>query len=398
MIDRWLALAPGNHDALELRGRLHAEAQRWAEAWADFAPLDSAVTNRELAMLRTECFRRSFTSGVKLPVVREGEPLTLQASLPASAEISWQWQHEGADIPGAVESELRFPSLARTNFGRYRVRFRHRSGQATMSPTVLMGPLPVGETVKGHWDFDQGTLAATIGHDLEFVDGPQGETEKQTRFGTTTELGLPGIGGRPARVMRFPAASPAMGYLLRHDALANGGGRRVNQYTIIWDLLILDLRAPTNAPKAPTWTSLFQSSVQNLNDTDFCIRWKSGAGQLGINDQYAGEANLQPGRWYRIAAAVDLAAPKPVISKFVDGRKHADQTILADVSFGDEPEGLDGEFSLLPAILLFTDDDGETTAGYVNSIQFHNVKLTDEQIAALGGPSAEGIPLSITAE
>jgi hypothetical protein len=87
-----------------------------------------------------------------------------------------------------------------------------------------------------------------------------------------------------------------------------------------------------------------------------------------------------------------------VISKFVDGRKHADQTILADVSFGDEPEGLDGEFSLLPAILLFTDDDGETTAGYVNSIQFHNVKLTDEQIAALGGPSAEGIPLSITAE
>jgi hypothetical protein len=134
--------------------------------------------------------------------------------------------------------------------------------------------------------------------------------------------------------------------------------------------------------------------LRNNEDAEFFLNWNGGRARPGVADQYSGNTEAAAGRWHRIVAAVDLTGSKPVLSKYVDGRKHADQTILHEESAGDSSEELDARFSLPPAILLFTDDDWETRTGYVNSIQFHDVKLTDEQIAALGGPSAEGIPLT----
>jgi hypothetical protein len=373
------------------------EGKRWAEAWADFSKASSIdMTNPAVAGLRSECFQRAFLSEFKSQVVQEGQAATLTGSTKHHPEVSWQWQRNGADIPGATGPSLALEKPTEADFGHYRVKLRHSSGETATGPTVLLSLEPVAETITGQWDFDAGGLAATLGHDLEFFDGPAGGTATRTRFGTTTELGIPDIGGKPARVMRFPPASPTMGYLVRHGALPNGGGRRVNQYTIILDVLIPSLKQPENAaPKNTIWTAFFQTNLRNPDNAEFYLDWSGGRGRLGVAGEYGGESIACVGCWHRITAAVDLAAPEPVLSKYVDGRKHADQTILHDTSAGDPPEGLDGRFSLLPVLLLFTDDDWETSAGYVNSIQFHNVKLTDEQIAALGGPSAEGIPLAI---
>jgi hypothetical protein len=70
------------------------------------------------------------------------------------------------------------------------------------------------------------------------------------------------------------------------------------------------------------------------------------------------------------------------LSKYIDGQLLSRQTISGV---------LDGRYSLDSTALLFTDDDGETAVGYVNSIRFVSGTLTDSEVAQLGAASAEGI-------
>ena len=81
-------------------------------------------------------------------------------------------------------------------------------------------------TVTGQWDFDDPSLGltATIGEPLEYFDGPDGATHAATSFDTTTALGIPGIGGSPAQVMRFSTNLPTMGYVMRHGHFGENGG------------------------------------------------------------------------------------------------------------------------------------------------------------------------------
>jgi hypothetical protein len=77
--------------------------------------------------------------------------------------------------------------------------------------------------------------------------------------------------------------------------------------------------------------------------------------------------------------AVDMSAGTPVISKFVDGVKAADQST---------PEGLDGRFALSDVAHLFSDGggDNEVNTYYVDSVQFREGKLGDAEIVALSKP------------
>src|SRR6476659_2036377 len=57
--------------------------------------------------------------------------------------------------------------------------------------------------VTAQWDFDQGDLRATVGADLQYGDGPTGRMKDHTSFGTTTSFGIPDIGGKVAKVMKY---------------------------------------------------------------------------------------------------------------------------------------------------------------------------------------------------
>jgi hypothetical protein len=83
--------------------------------------------------------------------------------------------------------------------------------------------------------------------------------------------------------------------------------------------------------------------------------------------------------------------PVPVMSKFVDGAKVADQTIFGGGNT------VDGRFSLNPVAHIFSDGghDDEVNTYYVNSVQIRDGKLDDYEAIALGGPQASGIPLVI---
>lgn len=239
----------------------------------------------------------------------------------------------------------------------------------------------------GHWDFNDGSLKATRGGDLEFGDGATGELSALTEFGTTTSFGIPDIKGEPAKVMKH--ARPIQpgpihpGYLIKHGIMPNGGGIKVNQWTLLMDVFFPD-------PQEGGFSSLIETE-DVATGGDLFVRWNSiagpGTGGIGIAGQYTGDGRtrMNVGQWQRLAIVVDLTASPPVLGKFIDGVKFQDQGLT--------PPQLDGRYALGPTARLFADDDNEVNTFYVNSIQVRDGKMTDDEIAALGAPTADGIPL-----
>ncbi len=224
-------------------------------------------------------------------------------------------------------------------------------------------------SLTGLWDFEKGSLEATVGNDLVFL----GNAESSTQFGTTTSFGISDISGASAYVMKFPAYPNSDGIQMFPDIPANGGGSYVNQYSLVMDLLY-----PSSSDA--TWRSIYQTNDTNANDGDFFLNPSNG---VGINGVYDG--NFSPDTWYRLVISVDLTTA--TMTKFIDGVLVGSQSL---------PEGIDGRWSLytdldnLPT-LLFSDNSGDVAEGYVNSIAVLGCALSASDAAALGGPSAEGI-------
>ena len=89
--------------------------------------------------------------------------------------------------------------------------------------------------------------------------------QADTTFGTTTAFSISDINGQPAVVMKFtppsgnsgaPGSNPSVdgwgGYKMFHGAQANGGGAKVNQYTLIFDVLY---------PNDLSWRAVIQAST-----------------------------------------------------------------------------------------------------------------------------------------
>jgi hypothetical protein len=261
----------------------------------------------------------------------------------------------------------------------------------------------VGQTNQGYvvdqWDFEYGDLRASIGKDLEYGDGPGGRVETHTSFGTTRSFGIPNIGGRETRVMKYhrddftePAgdANPR-GYIVSFDAGPNGGpgSTRANQWTLILDIMWPDLG------EGDGFSSLIKCGAPDdfSADGDLFVRGNDiggpGTGGIGISGAYTGDGSthLINGRWHRVAIVADMAAATPILSIFIDGVKFQDITKAFGIGF-------DGRFSLPARFRLFADGgaNDEVNTFYVNSIQLRNYAMSAAGVAALGGPAAEGIP------
>ncbi len=231
---------------------------------------------------------------------------------------------------------------------------------------------PQPPKVTGHWDFTGG-LVATVGRDLEFFSPL---AESQTRFGTTADFGIAPIGGVVAEVMSVPPdQSRDIGYRMFHGIPPNGGGTRVNQYTLIMDVMICVFW--------PGFAGVIQvDSTGNTGDAD--IFWRRSDSNIGQgNGGYGGLGAITSDTWHRVALAVDLAANPRVVTKFVDGIKQEDWI----------QQSLDqARRALLEPCILFTDgDDGEQHCWYVNAVQIRDGKMSDAELVELGGPTPDGI-------
>jgi hypothetical protein len=244
--------------------------------------------------------------------------------------------------------------------------------------------------VSGQWNFDinrgfaNGFLSANIGKSLAYFDGPGGATQAGTRFGTCTELGLPLIGGVDARVMESPAGVGAgsgdLGYILTHGIAPNGGGSKVNRYT-----LLLDIFVDTAGPGA---ASLWQLDPANGAGNDGDLFWQNGNfGQGGGG--YNGTGQFTAGAWHRVIAAYDEAAPIPVVTKYVDGIFQDDWTAN---------QGLDNDRrAMLPTAILFADGNpsDERRRMWVSSIQIRSEPLSKLEMELMGGPTGSKLPLNV---
>ncbi|MHB1310116.1 MAG: hypothetical protein ACYC23_23855, partial [Limisphaerales bacterium] len=350
-----------------------------------------------------KAYRKSSVAAANSPYVAEVSPLPGSAGNSASAPIGAVLFDGGAALADAtVKLSLNgapvTPQTAGRTGNRYSLEYAPNASRPDPNNLVRLefadanaatytnewqftinvsgsGAAPVA----GQWDFEAGNLAATVGTPLEFLGGAAGLTAQKTEFGTTTTFSIADIGGQPANVMRVPGdVVREIGYVMAHGISPNGGGTLVNQYTLIMDVFVVD--------SGPGAASLLQvSSPANTDDGD--LFWQGNNFGQGT-DGYRGKGTFTAGAWHRMAAAYDMAANPPVVVKYVDGIKQDDWTAN---------QGLDNPRRAMQATaILFGDgDQDERREMFVNSIQIRAGRLSDAQLALLGGPSAPGIPQAL---
>lgn len=308
-----------------------------------------------------------------------------RATATGTGPYTYQWYRNGAALAGQTQDFLRIQNLQTSDAGNYTVVVKNAVMSVTNSPAAVLTINSSKPTVvTGQWDFNQSDLRATAGQALKYFDA---QSQTDTTFGTTTSYGVSDIDGQPVNVMYYaPSAAPWGGFVVPHGIAANGGGTNVNQYTVIIDLLY---------PSSNTgFRSLWQTSIANTSDGEVFIN-----GGLGISSRYDG--SLTPDTWHRVAFAFDLT--KRELGKYIDGANvmtgpggnaplgsHDAQYLSAatDATGG----GVDLRWSLGPEVLLFADEDGEVQPVYVSSVQVRSGRMTDAEVAALGGATATKIP------
>ncbi|HEV7925683.1 MAG TPA: immunoglobulin domain-containing protein, partial [Verrucomicrobiae bacterium] len=240
------------------------------------------------------------------------------------------------------------------------------------------------QTNVGQWDFKKGDLSATAGSDLgplTYNDGPNGVTSNLTIFATTEALGIPSIGGVVTNVMRFPGATALpVGYLMPTPP-ANGGGSLVNDYTVIVDVLY------TNAG---VFRPILQMDNGSLDDI-LAFFDLNLFDQISVTNTEGATlpslafGSIEPNTWYRLGFV--LSTDLGEVDVYTNGSEAG--SVLIGQGQIDSPYALySGQLPLFSSTLT-------NVAGFANSVQIRDTALNAGQLAALGPPSAGGIPITI---
>ncbi len=208
------------------------------------------------------------------------------------------------------------------------------------------------------WEFN-GNLDSAVGGAALVEEACLPAAAPETEFLTME------INGEEANVVGF---SQGTAFRMTHDLGANGGGAYLSNYTLIMDVMFPAERAG--------FTALWQTNETNTNDGDWFIRDDEA---IGISNDYSGV--VSNGEWHRLALVIDCATGK--FTSYIDGMPVVNNTAVIQV---------DGRWSLGATALLFGDEDGETSAGWINSVQLCPYIMTADELADLGGAEAAGIP------
>ena len=198
---------------------------------------------------------------------------------------------------------------------------------------------------KGWWKFDDPTnlMKATIGNDLV----PSG-------------TGIVAIDGPSAG--NGAIFNPRDNYFsLDHGILPNGGGLKVNVYSIQVDFSVADITG---------YNSFWQTGAPNDFDGDLFIK---GGGIIGLTDLGWSTEAIAADTWYRLIFTYDGS----VARFYINGVLWVEKTGLA----------VDSRFALAPIMSMFADDDGETKNKNCSEISIWDVALTQADATLLGDAS-----------
>ena len=231
---------------------------------------------------------------------------------------------------------------------------------ATPTPTIskesLFTPTPrLPQT--SQWDFNQ-NLYPSVGANKLIADAADPAVEPFYRF---LNLSINLERGDAVRI------SKGTYFHLIHDFQPNGGGGRVNQYTLILDIAL--------DSQLTGLIGLWQTNPENTDDADWFIDPEHG---IGVGTNFGGW--IVDREWYRLALAVDASAG--LLESYINGELVQS---LSGIS-------LDGHWSIGPEALLMADDNGQNASAFIGSAQLRDITLTPSELAALGYASAEGIP------
>ncbi|HPB26057.1 MAG TPA: T9SS type A sorting domain-containing protein [Bacteroidales bacterium] len=198
-------------------------------------------------------------------------------------------------------------------------------------------------SLAGRWTFDNASdlLHATIGNDLTL---------------TGTHVSVPG----PVAGDGAVAVDVGSYYTCTHGIPPNGSGSYVNEYSIMFDIMI-------DNPKE--YHCLLQTNQSNSNDGDVFFNPNS---QLGISATGYTGFSIKANDWYRVVVTVDLGSS---LRFYIDGK-----LVLNGVS-----QAVDGTYSLDPTVLFFADENGEDNMIYVAQVALFNTTLTAAEVRGLGG-------------
>jgi guanyl-specific ribonuclease Sa len=162
-------------------------------------------------------------------------------------------------------------------------------------------------------------------------------------------------------------------YKMRHQISANGGGSKVNEYTLQIDFKVEALGV---------WHCFFQTTILNNNDGDCFI---NPSGNIGVAATGYSNYLVKPNEWYRLVLSVKNGTQ---YKYYLDGELLNNGTVQA----------IDGRFSLDSLLLMFDDDDGEDNNIIVSEIGIWDRALSGAEINTLGGfghkpPSVPGTQL-----
>ena len=202
----------------------------------------------------------------------------------------------------------------------------------------------------GLWKFDDPDhlFVATIGNDLV-------PTDEATNYA----LAGPYDGNGAIANVRARALT------MIHGLDANGGGTRLNEYTLQWDVMLPDI---------DLWRCLIQTGAMNEGDGDLFI--KPTTGLLGLTALNWSTNTIAANQWYRIVETVKCGSFANV---YVDGELWIEGQVPA----------VDSRFSLAPDPNIFGDDDAENALIFCAELALWNVALTSDQITQLGNATTD---------
>ncbi|MDI6449625.1 discoidin domain-containing protein [Anaerobaca lacustris] len=206
---------------------------------------------------------------------------------------------------------------------------------------------------KGAWEFNQpDTNRATIGEPLQLVG---------------TVENVPGVHAADGAVQIGEGSY----YVCTHGIAPNGGGAKVNQWT-----LLIDFSYPPSSLSDPPsgYNDLFQLDPTNADDSDWTINSSGaiGIGAVGYSSAYG--YTTQGSTWYRMVLVVENGVRQDL---YVDG---------VEIFKGNQ-QGIDGRFSLADVILLFcagNNQDRDDAPMNVSTVAIWDRPLSATEIAAMG--------------
>jgi hypothetical protein len=207
--------------------------------------------------------------------------------------------------------------------------------------------------VKGRWLFEDATDIgkAYTGNDLTISESTVDKNGATQPGGPMSLVTGPKTTDHAVRVPRYSY------FGCEHGIAANGGGARINKYTLLMDL---------KTPELSKYYSLMNTDGESSNQ-DFMIRNQNTIG--GFNSNYS-SGTLEANRWYRVVLTVDAGQATKI---YLDGELfHTypdDKKIALDYTRGTWEEN--------SYIWFFNDNDGED-----NTIDVGEVAIWDEALDA----------------